>query len=105
MQNVKTKAFFSADKVIIQNVEKNSELSHLMFPVLEELKTAYNSKLKYHASWIAASVNEVAKLIDELDNKTGNALECEIMKRATYLIEFELWITVMELLVYDNKEI
>lgn len=98
MQNIKTEDFFCGNKVIIEKVKKYNDLSYLLLPILEELKAAYKQKLRQHASWLNVSVEEVAELIDELDNKKGVTLESEIMKRATYLIEFDLWAKVMELL-------
>lgn len=98
MQNIKTEDFFCGNKVIIEKVKKYNDLSYLLLPILEELKEAYKQKLSHHASWLNVSVEEVAELIDELDNKKDMILESEIMKRATYLIEFDLWVKVMELL-------
>lgn len=98
MQNIKTEEFFCGNEVIIEKVKKYNDLSYLLIPVLEELKEAYRQKLRHHASWLNVSVEEVAELIDELDNKKDMILESEIMKRATYLIEFDLWVKVMELL-------
>lgn len=102
MRNIKTKGFFNGNKVIIDKVKTHPDLSYLLLPVLNELKEAYKEKIKQHPSWIDAPVEEIAKLIDELDRKTEFVLESEIMKRATYLIEFELWTKVMELLIYEN---
>lgn len=98
MQNIKTEDFFCGNKVIIEKVKKCNDLSYLLLPILEELMEAYKQKLRHHASWLNVSVEEVAELIDELDNKKDMILESEIMKRATYLIEFDLWVKVMELL-------
>ncbi len=98
MQNIKTEEFFCGNEVIIEKVKKYNDLSYLLIPVLEELKEAYRQKLDHHASWLNVSVEEVAELIDELDKKKGMAMESEIMKRAIYLIEFDLWTKVMVLL-------
>lgn len=100
MHNIKTEEFFSESKVIIEKLKNYSELSYLMNPILDELQAAYKQKCRQHISWRDASVEEVAQLIDDLDSKAGMTLESEIMKRATYLVEFGLWIKVMELLIH-----
>lgn len=64
-----------------------------------------------NAPWNNVQINEVAELIEELDdvilNKqfTSNAIYSVVMKKSTYVIDLELWIKVMWLLIYECRMI
>lgn len=92
---------------MIEQLKSCKSLSYLMLPVLRELEIVYKNKIGISNSWKHVSIDEIAKLIDELDEvmqETDDftySIYGDIMKRSTYLIDLELWTKVMELLIYE----
>lgn len=93
-------------KNIIEQLKSCDSLSYLMLPVLKELETTYLNEGKIHPSWKNVHINEIADLIEEMDNvRTENSVYGEVMKKSTYLIDMNLWIKVMELLISEGQGI
>lgn len=94
---------------IIDQLKSCKSLSYIMRPVLRELEIVYENETVINNSWKQVHINEVAELIEELDEvmqETDNStyrIYGEVMKRSTYLIDLELWIKVMELLISENQ--
>lgn len=64
-----------------------------------------------NASWNNVQINGIAELIEELDDiilrieSPLYEIYSEVMKKGTYLINLDLWIKVMELLIFDCQEL
>lgn len=96
---------------LIDQLKSYESLSYLMLPVLHGLEEAYANKTEVNASWNNVQINEVAELIEELDDIILNkqftlyAIYSEVMKKSTYVIDLELWKKVMGLLIYECRMI
>lgn len=96
---------------LINQLKSCEPLSYLMLPVLHELEEAYTSKTEVNASWNNVQINEIAELIEELDDiilrieSPLYEIYSEVMKKSTYLINLDLWIKVMELLIFECQEL
>lgn len=89
---------------MIEQLKSCEPLSYLMLPVLRELDTAYINDAKINASWKNAHIDEIADLIEELDQVvTDNSVYEDVMKKSTYLIDMNLWIKIMELLISEGQ--
>ena len=93
-------------KKIIEKLKSCDSLSYLMLPVLKELETTYSNAEKTNPSWKNVHIDEIADLIEELDKvMTESSIYGEVMKKSTYLIDMDLWIKVMELLIFEGQGI
>ena len=95
----------------IDQLKSYESLSYLMLPILHGLEEAYTNKTEVNAPWDNVQINEVAELIEELDdiilNKqfTSYVIYSEVMKKSTYVLDLGLCKKVMEFLIYECRVI
>lgn len=85
------------------------KLSYLMLPILNELQEAYEREVILHESWKQACIDEIAEYLETLERLICNRADIfvyyEIMRKSTYLVDFDMWIKTIEILIYEQEQL